>query len=192
MASRIVFLDESGHFTNTDYLSLAGYMATDQGWNDLCAAWRFLLREKWKLPVIHMREIMSPEGKSPAASWSIERKVDMLRDFILVIRKHTAVGFGCAINAKHYRGVVKDIERAADLEGLKTRAFKAQVFCIARVVKLIMGYLEDVKASEDERKIALVFDDNEHYSKHCYSLLMTLGIIRCRQRTFFRMQAVMN
>lgn len=173
VAFGMIFLDESGHFASTDYMCLAGFMSTDKGWDGFCQEWR-ILREKWKLPAIHMREIMSPSGKSPAASWSIDRKLEMLREFILVIRRNTMVGFGCALDAKHYREVVKDIERAAAHQGLNPKPFKAQVFCMARVVKLIMGYLEEIKASEDERKIALIFDDNEQYSKQCYSLLCEL------------------
>lgn len=174
MAHGMVFLDESGHFANTDYMCLAGFMSDELGWTSLCQEWRVLLREKWKVPAIHMREIMSPKGKSPAASWDTDKKVSMLRDFIHVIRKHTRVGFGCAIDAKHYREVVKVIEGAAKSEGLKSKPFKAQVFCMARVVKLIIGYLDESKASEDERKTSLVFDDDEQYSKACYGLLCEL------------------
>jgi hypothetical protein len=109
----MVFLDESGHFNSTDYMCMAGFIATDQGWGDLCAGWRVLLREKYKIPAIHMREIMSEKAKSPAAAWDIDRKVDMLRDFTLLIRKHTEAGFGCAIDARHYREIVKTIATAA-------------------------------------------------------------------------------
>src|SRR5436309_930461 len=105
----MVFLDESGHFADSDYLCMAGYMASDEGWNALCSGWRYLLREKHKIPVLHMREIMSPSGKSPAALWPIDRKLDMLREFIQLIQKHTEAGFGCALDAKHYREVVKTI-----------------------------------------------------------------------------------
>lgn len=132
MAYGMVFLDESGHFSSTDYMCMAGFIATDQGWSDLCAAWRVLLRETYKIPAIHMREIMSEKGKSPAAAWAMDRKVDMLRNFILLIRKHTEAGFGCAIDARHYREVVRSIEAAAAQEGLKTKPFKAQMFCMAR------------------------------------------------------------
>jgi hypothetical protein len=67
------------------------------------------------------------------------------------------------------------MQRSASLEqGLRTKPFKAHTFCAARVIRKIMGYLEDIKASDDERKISLVFDDNEQYSKLCYSLLCEL------------------
>jgi hypothetical protein len=102
---------------------MAGYMATDEGWNGLCSGWRYLSHEKYKIPALHMREIISPSGKSPAAAWDIERKLDMLREFILLIRKHTQVGFGCALDAKHYREVVTMIRTAVATEGLKTKPF---------------------------------------------------------------------
>jgi hypothetical protein len=174
VAFGMVFLDESGHFSSTDFVCMAGYMATGDGWEALCVGWRFLLREKYKIPALHMREIMSPAGKSPAASWDRDHKVDMLRDFILLIRKHTEVGFGCALDARHYREVVKTIAATADAHGLKAKPFKAQMFCMARVVRLVMQYLDDTNASEDERKTSLMFDDDEQYSRICYGLLCDL------------------
>jgi hypothetical protein len=173
MAFGLLFLDESGHFASTDYMCMAGFMATDEGWNSLCDGWLPLLK-KYGIPAIHMRDIMSPRGKSPAASWDISRKVEMLRDFILLIRKHTDVGFGCAINASHYRRVVAEIIAVADQSGLKSKPFKAQTFCLARIVRLVMRYLDENKASELERKTALTFDDDEQYSRMCYGLLCEL------------------
>lgn len=169
----MVFLDESGHFASSDYMCMAGYMASDEGWNGLCSGWRYLLREKYKIPALHMREIMSPSGKSPAAAWDIDRKLDMLREFILLIRKHTEVGFACALDAKHYREVVKTINTVAAEEGLKTKPFNTQMFCMARIVRMVMQYLEE-SVPEEQRQTSLVFDDDEHYSKTCYALLCDL------------------
>ena len=73
MAFGMVFLDESGHFNSTDYICMAGFIATDEGWNALCAGWRILLREKYKLPAIHMREIMSErEGHRLPRGYSLQ------------------------------------------------------------------------------------------------------------------------
>ncbi len=174
MAYCMVFLDESGHFNSTDYMCMAGFIATDQGWSALCAGWHNLLRETYKIPSIHMREIMSPKGRSPAAAWDIDRKVRMLRDFILLIREHTEVGFGCAIDARHDREVVKTIATVANQNDLKSKPFKDQMFCMARVVRLTMRHLGESGASEDERKTSVVFDDDEQYSKMCYALLCDL------------------
>ena len=173
MAYGMVFLDESGHFSSSDYVCMAGYMAADDGWTALCDGWRSLLHEKYKIPALHMREIMSPSGKSPAASWDIDRKIDMLRDFILLIRRHTEVGFGCALDAKHYREVVKTIGAAAAEHGLKAKPFNAQMFCMARIVRLVMQHLE-ANVPEGQRQTSLMFDDDEKYSKTCYALLCDL------------------
>jgi hypothetical protein len=70
--------------------------------------------------------------------------------------------------------VVKTIETAAGQQGLKAKPFKAQMFCMARIVRLVMRYLNETNAAEDERKTSLVFDDDEQYSKMCYGLLCEL------------------
>jgi hypothetical protein len=123
-----------------------------------------------------MKAVISPAAttlKSPAAAWDMDRKLDMLREFILLIRKHTEVGFGCALDAKHYREVVKAIDTVGAEEGLKTKPFNTQMFCMARIVRLVMQYLEE-SVPEQERQTSLVFDDDEHYSKSCYALLSNL------------------
>jgi len=33
-------------------------MAGGDGWGDLCAGWRFPLREKYKIPAVHTHEII--------------------------------------------------------------------------------------------------------------------------------------
>ena len=174
MAFGMLYLDESGHFSESPYVCMAGYMATDEGWSQLCDGWRYLLHEKYKIPAIHMRELMSPKSKSPASQWDMPRKVEMIRAFAMLVRKHTEVGFACAIDAKHYRAVVEEIKKVAHGAGLKVHPFSAQTFCMARIISLLLKYLNDINASEDERKTSLIFDDDEHYSKQCYSLLVEL------------------
>ena len=58
VAFGMVFLDESGHFNSTDYMCMAGFIATDQGWGALCGGWRVLLRETYKIPAIHMLSLI--------------------------------------------------------------------------------------------------------------------------------------
>ena len=129
VAFGMVFLDESGHFSNSDFVCLAGYMARDEGWTALCAGWRVLL-EMYGIPALHMREIMSPSGRSPAAVWEIDRKLDMLREFITLIRKHTEVGFGVALDARHFREIVKTI-RSAWLREKDSRRSRSIARCSA-------------------------------------------------------------
>jgi len=96
----MIFLDESGHFSESDFVCLAGYVASDSNWDGLCKEWKELLG-KHGIPAVHMREIMSPKGKSPAASWKDEDKVRMIREFIFVIRKYIHTGFGVGLEARY-------------------------------------------------------------------------------------------
>jgi hypothetical protein len=68
---------------------------------------------------------------------------------------------------------VKTIGTVAAAERLKTKPFNSQLFCMARIVRLIMQYLE-TSVPEDQRQTSLAFDDDERYSKTCYALLCDL------------------
>lgn len=169
----MIYMDESGHFADQDYFCLAGYVASDAGWDALCEEWRILLQDKYKIPGIHMKEIMSENGNSPASKWPMEEKLKMLADFILVIRKHIHTGFGVSIKAKHYREITKAVHTELVKLGVrKPKKFKAQVFCVARIIRQILTYFRETLKSDE--KLSLIFDDSEHYSMSCYGFVCEL------------------
>jgi len=167
----MLFVDESGHFADSKYLSLAGYISTDAGWSALSADWSILL-EKYSLPGIHMKQIMSSKGNSPAASWDMPKKLEMLAEFILVIRKYVQAGFGVGMDAGHYRSVVESIKRTAKEQGVSLRPFKPKAFCVARLLSRIMSYCDDLKILDPSiiiDPVSLIFDDDRAYAMECYS-----------------------
>lgn len=168
----MVFVDESGHFSNTDSISLAGFVSDDESWNSFCIEWKSLLL-KHGLPAIHMKEIMSSKGKSPAANWEMPRKLSMLSEFIFVIRKYVQAGFGIGMDAVHYRSVVAEITEAAKTMGVRAKPFEAKRFCVARFVRTLMQYYDEVELQQGgmPEPINLTFDDDEAYAMQCYSLI---------------------
>jgi hypothetical protein len=161
-----LFLDESGSFLDHAYVCLAGYASGDTEWEAFIPEWKTLL-QKHGLPALHMKDIVSAYGKSPAAPWPIDKKLAMLEEFIFVIRKHVKAGFGVGLKAAHYRGVVKKLEQL----GAITKPFQAQVFCFARIIKLAMLHTL-LKSSEPF--VEIVLDDSEQYAMKCYSYLSKL------------------
>ena len=170
----MLFLDESGHFSDSDYLCIAGYIATDAGWESFCKEWKILLN-KHGLSTLHLKEIMSRSGNSPASSWPPEQKDSMLREFIGVIRKHVEVGFAVAIDAKHYRGVADRLEKKCQAQGLKNRSFSAHTFAFSRIIRKLMDYL---KESAELERASIIVDDAEQYSMKCYSFFSKLKKVR--------------
>lgn len=166
----MIFMDEAGHFSISDFVCLAGYLASDSGWDSLCQEWKPLL-EKHGLPGIHMKEIMSPKGKSPAALWPMDKKLSMLTEFISVIRKHVQTGFGIGLDAHHYRDIVKCAEDSFKNLGMKSRPFKPPLFATARMARIISDYFDQIGSKE---QVCLIFDDSEQYSMQCYSFLCEL------------------
>jgi hypothetical protein len=161
-----LFLDESGHFSNSDYICIAGYASSDEGWEAFIPEWSALLK-KHALPAIHMKDIVSSKGSSPAAQWAMDKKLAMLEQFIQLIQKHVKAGFGVGLKAAHYRTVVKKLEHS----GLVTNPFHAPVFCLARIIKLA-AFHTLLKSSE--QAIEVVLDDSEQYSMKFYSYFSKL------------------
>jgi len=172
MAS-MLFLDESGHFDDSEWICLAGYVADSSAWESFCGEWKILLG-KYGLTAIHMREIMSPQGRSPAASWEMPRKLGMLTDFIWLIRKHVHAGFACGLNARNFRETMEVVQGEALKGGYKLHQFQPQTFCFARVARIAMNYYDELAKMEicsPNETLALVFDDAENYAMKCYSYL---------------------
>src|SRR5579864_2086552 len=119
----MLFADESGHWSDQDFIALAGVASSNAGWDALCAEWKILL-DKHGIPAIHMKEIMPEDGKSPAASWDMPKKLAMISEFIGVIKKHVLYGFGVGLDAKFYRAQIPIVEKAAKELNVKTKAFQ--------------------------------------------------------------------
>lgn len=160
--------DESGHFADSDYVSLAGCVADDFGWRIFSQEWVKVLASHG-MTSLHMKEFMSPEGKSAESKWDIEKKIGVLRnDFIPVAtRSNISPGLGVALDARFYRQTVATMQK----EGVLKKPFQAPVFCFARIMRQLVDVLERLKVDEPT---AIVFDDSRDYSMKCYAYLCKL------------------
>jgi hypothetical protein len=159
--------DESGHFCNSDYLSVAGYVSDEFGWRVFSQEWEKVLR-RHGMDVLHMREFMSREGRSPECKWEDTKKIDVLREFIKVASGTSiSPGLGISLDAKHYRQLTSMMKE----EDLLKKPFQAPVFCFARIIRQLMDSLQRLKVDEPT---TVVFDDSRDYSMKCYAYLCKL------------------
>jgi len=151
------FFDESGKFHDHDFICIAGYIAEDPNWDAFCKQWQSLLK-KHRLQTIHMTDLMALKGEYKGLGWSEENKVSVVKDFIGAIRDNVLAGFAVGLDAKYYRSMMKETKKR----------FQPQVFCFARLIKLLMNRLNAWGWTEP---ISSVFDDCRQYSMKCYSAL---------------------
>jgi hypothetical protein len=173
----MLFADESGDWNDQDFIALAGLTSSEAGWEALCQEWPILL-QKHEIPVVHMKEIMPERGKSPAASWKMDKKLAMIEEFIGVIKKYMQYGFGIALDAKYYREQVSIVEKAAKEMGIKTKPFQPQIFCVARLLRRFIDHLKEsriyAQRADGRNPFSLIFDENEAYAMKCYSFICKL------------------
>jgi hypothetical protein len=150
------FFDESSHLTHqSEFICITGYISDDMGWESLANEWRILLK-KHKLPFMHTSDFLAGEADYRNLKWPVEKRYEVLEEFIGVIRKHTLVGIGVGIDSASYRELTRDVQKPK----------KAHVFCFERIMRKVKDRLEKW---EDNDPVAMVFDDVESYAMQCYS-----------------------
>ena len=144
-------LDDSGGYNQTEFICIAGYVATDEQWGNFSDQWMALLA-KHGIPCIHMRELVPLRGPYSELGWDIAKRNAVLDEFIELIRKHVLAAFAVAFDAKYYRSMT---------DVAKKELGNPHRFCLARIIRLIQQTFAKVGVTE---ALTLVFDDSEEFS----------------------------
>lgn len=150
------FFDESGHYADTEFMCLTGYIAEDDGWEEFCAKWRELLR-KYNIVSIHMKSFMGLRDEYKQLNWNEAQRDDALSEFIKIIQSYTLAGFGIGFDTKYFRSLT-DPDRK--LLG------EPHMFCFQRLMNRTVTQLNEWKY---DPSISIIFDDHQKYSRECYS-----------------------
>jgi hypothetical protein len=161
------FFDESGKLLNADdYICLSGYLA-DENWDGFTSEWGLLLKQH-NLPSIHMARLLSRNPPFEKIKWSEGEQGEILRQFVNVIRKHTAAFCSVSLDAKHYRSLPRE---AREQFGQKT----ALDFSFQRLLRLV---IQQLQSWQIEHPISLNFDYEEQSSLIC---IRSLAKLRARR-----------
>jgi hypothetical protein len=157
------FFDESGKLLNADdFICLAGYIA-DENWDGLTSEWGLLLKQH-SLPSLHMARLLNRKPPFEKINWSDDEQKEILRQFVSVIRKHTAAFCCVSLDAKHYRSLPREVREQF---GQKT----AIDFSFQRLLRLVIQRLQSWQI---EYPISLNFDYEEQASLVCIRTLAKL------------------
>lgn len=102
-------LDDSG----AEWLTLAGYMASDVLWSKFDDAWIKILCERYPIaPYIHMSELMGTDDPFETANgWTFEKKNALILDavsFLSQINKTAYCSFVCRIDLAAHNRLLKE------------------------------------------------------------------------------------
>src|SRR3989442_13170503 len=102
------YFDESGKFKDSQFICIAGFVSDEPHWNTYAEAWGQLL-QRYKIPALHMRELMSFTG--PFKGWDREHAKKALAEFIAVIRRNVLIGLGVCFDTKYLTSMRPDTRR---------------------------------------------------------------------------------
>lgn len=153
--------DDSGGYKQTDFISIAGYVASDEKWGTFSDEWLALLRHH-KIPYVHMRTLVPLQGPYKNLRWDVVHRNEVLLEFVELIKKHVLAGFAIALDAKHFRKLPNDADKVIG---------NPHHFCVARLLRLIRETLATVRMDEAN---TLVFDDSDEFSVPYHGIVREL------------------
>jgi len=171
MANFYLYVDESGKYPNSDYVSLCGFLTHIGHWQQISFDWNSL-RLAWDAPPIHMADVMHPERDKSGLWLSVKQRFgevwerqrdEMLKQFAGIILNSFAACVGCSVDAKHF-GQMPDSKFKHDMQNPLYMAFHT----------VVMNCIEMVGRLTDEQSISIILDDDQEYSINCYRVLNQL------------------
>lgn len=100
MVVLIGFLDESGHSSATEFVSLAAFVAEEEAWEEFDSQWRAALA-RYGAPHLHMREFAHCVGAF--RGWTEDRRRGLLGDCVASINSVRAIAVGAATSVEDFR-----------------------------------------------------------------------------------------
>lgn len=145
-----VFVDDSDTFTKNGFLCLAGFIASDAAWDAFGDRWVALL-EKHSIDVMHTSDFLSGQGDYRHLNHTYERRLEILSEFLDVIREETECGIFAAVSAGEYRKVLKTAKKK----------LQPEEFLFRRILNRSFEFMKDSKSVET---IGFWFDDSDRTS----------------------------
>jgi hypothetical protein len=163
-----VYLDDSESLNGNGLICLAGYAAYDDSWQEFANEWVCLLN-KYNLPpetnakYLHTAEFMAAEGNySSFKCLGKNGRIEIIKEFILVIRRYIEFGIAVAVDSAAYLDYKKN-NKDKDIKDPRQ-------FCLYRVIKLLMTANHLINDGE----IVSIVCDEHHSAMHLYGAFASL------------------
>ena len=163
-----VYLDDSESLNGDGLVCIAGYAAYDDNWQRFSEEWVKLLR-RHNLPpetaakYLHTADFLSGEAKCyRPLGFDGPRRVEIVKEFIAVIRRHIDFGLGVAVDSRAYKQAMDKTE--------KKKRLPQRAFCFGRAVHMLMNAPQLLP---DGETISIVCDDGSS-AMHMYGAFKKL------------------
>ncbi|MGA3085561.1 MAG: DUF3800 domain-containing protein [Thermodesulfobacteriota bacterium] len=146
-----VYLDDSESFNSEGLVCIAGYAAYDNSWQSFSIEWVKLLKQHNLPPgspakYLHVTDFLAGEREYKTLKSLGRQRVEIVNEFITVIREHIEFGVTAAVSSAAYQSATN---------GIKNR-YKPKEFCFERVLRLLM----ESSATPSDEAISVICDDS--------------------------------
>ncbi len=104
------FFDESGKLADLDFMCLCGYIAGENNkfsWDSFSNDWRSVLQHEG-MPFLHTTSLFANRAPYDQLGWHSRKKNEVLSDLARAISRNVLAGIGIALDARHYRSLLRD------------------------------------------------------------------------------------
>ena len=159
------YYDCSGQPHDSEFVTLAGVIASESVWERFCPQWTSVL-ERYQISEFHMTDAMSlKKDFSPANGWSQEKAQKLVWDLLAIVGYFRAtdgfrlgsnlVGSSCTVKMEDYWKAKSANHLLRSPEAICTQ------YCVSIVPR-------DIDSDIAHPEISLVFDQNEDFKHSIY------------------------
>lgn len=151
-----IFADDGDSFGTNGFLCLAGFIASDTAWDRFGDRWESRLQFHG-INAMHTSDFLSGQGAYRSLAWSFDKRLNILSEFMDVIREEVGCGIACALNAGEYRTVLKESKKK----------LKPEEFLFRRLLGNSFKHMASIDAAEP---LGIWLDDSEKTSSRFLSI----------------------
>ena len=130
------FLDESGTHQGSRVVTVAGFMVSGDGMQELEREWRAEL-DRHNILELHMREFVPPHGA--CSGWSPEAKRTLLEALIQTIHRHTCCAVGAAVEVDELFKSIYQVQMERYPDMVQSPYTWCMRYCIAQIADWCRG-----------------------------------------------------
>ncbi|MCW5794016.1 MAG: DUF3800 domain-containing protein [Nitrospira sp.] len=163
----IAYIDESGHPSDTNILTIACVVGKERKWIQLTEKWKRVLR-RYRVSMFHMTEYENRAGEFEG--WQQDKRIAFIADLAAILKNTMTYAVAASLSVEDWKETIGEL--------IQKKARKDRFRYIAPYLMLFQECLqstaESVKLSDDEAILCIADENNiagNFVSRFCDSLI---------------------
>jgi len=144
------YFDDSGKESGERWVVIGGFLAHEFVWQAFAPRWAHELR-RHDISTLHMKDAIQRTGEYQ--SWSIEKRNEVLGDFLTILKTSHLIGFAVGVDAPAWKAYLQTHRPKEKLSAME--------FCFMRILRLVTDRMAKVQPPD---RILLCFDTDREFA----------------------------